>query len=43
MLHYVTHGIDIDASGVYDGPASPLTASLPFEATIPAGCGGPGS
>jgi hypothetical protein len=48
VLHYVAHGIDIDGSGGYDGPESPLTAAidafdLPFEATIPAGCGGPGN
>lgn len=42
-LHYVVHGIDLNNSGGYDfgaGP-SPLDPSLPFEATIPAGCAGP--
>lgn len=35
----VVHGIDIDDSGEYDGDApSSLTADLPLEATIPAGC-----
>lgn len=35
----VVHGIDIDSSGEYDGDAlSSLTADLPLEATIPAGC-----
>lgn len=43
VLHFVTHGIDIDASGAYDGPVSALSAELPFEGTIPAGCGGPES
>jgi hypothetical protein len=42
-LHYVVHGIDLNESGGYDfvpfGP-SPLDGSLPFEATIPAGCAG---
>lgn len=36
----VQHGIDIDASGSYDGDAvSSLDPSLPLEATIPAVCG----
>ncbi len=35
----VVHGIDLDDSGEYDGDApSSLDASLPLEATIPAGC-----
>ncbi len=35
----VVHGIDLDTSGEYDGDApSSLDASLPLEATIPAGC-----
>ena len=38
-LHYVTHGIDLDESGAYDGAPSPLDPALPFEGTIPAGCG----
>lgn len=41
-LHIVIHGIDINNNGEYDfeaaGP-SPLTDDVPFEATIPAGCG----
>ena len=46
VLHYVVHGIDIDENRAYDGFESPLTAGnpdlvLPFEATVPAGCGGP--
>lgn len=44
VFHYVVHGIDLNGSGGYDfsaGP-SPLDASLPFEATIPAGCAGNG-
>ncbi len=44
-LHYVVHGIDLNASGGYDlgdaGP-SPLNPAFPFEATIPAGCAGNG-
>jgi uncharacterized surface protein with fasciclin (FAS1) repeats len=46
-LHYVVHGIDLDGDGAYDFDPfgeSPLTVgnpdlTLPFEATIPAGCG----
>ncbi len=35
----VVHGIDLDGSGEYDGEAlSSLSADLPLEATIPAGC-----
>jgi hypothetical protein len=44
VLHYVVHGIDLNASGGYDfgaGP-SPLNSAFPFEATIPAGCAGNG-
>ncbi len=35
----VQHGIDLNGNGVYDGAASPLDPSVPFEATIPANCG----
>jgi hypothetical protein len=38
--HVVIHGIDLDASGGYDGAASPIpNVELPFEATIPTACG----
>ena len=49
VLHYVDHGIDlVDGDGTYDFEPygeSPLTVGnpdlrLPFEATIPSGCGG---
>ncbi len=42
VLHYVVHGIDLNNSGGYDFGAgeSELDPSLPFEATIPSGCGG---
>ena len=40
QLHIVQHGIDLDGSGTYDGAPSPLEPSVPFEATIPAACGG---
>lgn len=38
-LHLVTHGMDFNDSGSYDGPDSPLDPSVPFEATIPNSCG----
>ena len=41
QVHIVIHGIDLNGDGGYDfenGP-SPLTSDLPFEATVPAGCG----
>lgn len=42
-LHVVMHGLDLNASGGYDfgAGASELNAAVPFEATIPALCGGP--
>lgn len=38
-LHVVSHGIDLDRSGGYNGRPSPLNSSVPFEATIPNSCG----
>ncbi|WP_157074517.1 CHRD domain-containing protein [Janibacter corallicola] len=36
----VTHGVDLDGSGTYDGKAmSDLDPKLPLEATVPAACG----
>lgn len=36
----ITHGVDLDGSGAYDGEAvSSLTEDLPLEATMPATCG----
>lgn len=41
-LHIVQHGVDVNDSGGYEldaaGP-SPLDPDLPFEATMPSGCG----
>ena len=40
-VQYVVHGIDLDGSGSYDGPArSSIAPNVPLEVTIPAGCGG---
>lgn len=40
-LHVVQHGIDLDDSGAYDGDKpSTVDSSVPFEATVPANCGG---
>ncbi len=40
-LQYVVHGVDLDASGAYDGDAeSSIAPGVPLEVTIPAGCGG---
>lgn len=40
-LHIVQHGIDFDSSGAYDGAKrSSIAPTLPFEATVPANCGG---
>lgn len=33
------HGVDFNANGIYDGGASDLDPSVPFEATAPANCG----
>lgn len=38
-LHLVTHGMDFNDNGTYDGDPSPLNPDLPFEATIPNSCG----
>lgn len=40
LLHVVQHGIDLDASGEYDGDKeSSIAPGVPFEATVPADCG----
>lgn len=38
-LHLVSHGIDVDGSGAYDGPMSVFAPDLPLEAEAPNSCG----